>query len=191
MPPGAQFYQSPLGVDPVFRQPSTFTERRPYKVLTSGYVNGHGMEALEEPAQVALALGHQPVHLGPLPSGLTKPWHDHMYHGIGDWELKLLYHRSEYVAAMRYVEGFEFPAAEGLVNGCRPIMFDRSDARCWFNDWAHFVPECSGPELEAHLYKILEQTAAKVTAEEIAAAKKLFNWSTIVSSFWALLKERM
>jgi glycosyltransferase involved in cell wall biosynthesis len=190
MPAGAEFYRAPMGLDPIFRQSILpWPPGRDVGVLTSGYVNGRGQESIEEPTRAAQALGLEAVHLGPRPDGVSDDLTMRCYYKLADTELRKLYHRCRWIAALRYVEGFEMPAAEGLACGARPIVFDRADMRDWYQDHAVFVPECSGEMLTARLKRIMSKPPRPVTPEERAVVLERFNWKTIIAGFWQRIKE--
>lgn len=184
-----KFYHAPLGIDSIFRVPY-IEQPRTVTVLTSGYVNGHGQEAIEEPTLAAKAVGGRPVHLGPIPEGLTQPIELELMKDIGDSVLAALYRRCKWVVGLRYVEGFELSVVEGLACGARPIVFDRPDNRHWFGDHVRYVPECSGDELTQRLAYIMRDEPPPVTPDERAEILERFNWKTIVNGFWTRVKEQ-
>ena len=194
LPTGARyvqhFYHAPLGIDTVFR--TDFTPRpRDITVLTSGYVNGHGQEAIEEPTLSAQRVNATSAHLGPIPTGLSPNVKVNSKYDLGDSQLASLYRRVKYVAGLRFVEGFELGVVEGLACGARPVVFDRSDNRHWFGDHALYVPECDGEELVARLAQILAEEPRPVSREERRLVLDQFNWRTLVTEFWARVKERV
>lgn len=195
MPDGTAFLHTPLGIDPIFRRAAR-QEMRPFSsrevgVLTTGFINGESQEAIEEIQRVgqALSLGRS-VHLGPYPKGIRAPLELDLATNITDPELVDLYGRSKFVGAMRFLEGFEMPAVEGLALGVRPVVFDREETRKWFHGHAIFVPECDGARLEDHLYTALKAGGLEVTEEERGLALLKFDWRWIVPTFWdAVLNE--
>ena len=88
------------------------------------------------------------------------------------------------MSGLRRIEGFELPAAEGLLCGARPIMFDRPHYRDWFNKWAIFIPEGNREEVLQSLIDVFQQEYRPVTLEEIAEARQLFDWQSIINGFW-------
>lgn len=190
MPSDARFYRAPMGIDPVFRQPSRpWPPGRDVTVLTSGYVNGKGQEAIEEPWRAAQALNGVATHLGPRPDGVSDDLRMSINYKLSDDGLRRLYHRCKYIASLRYVEGFEMPAVEGLACGARPIVFDRPDMRHWYENHALFVPECSGPPLIEHLRQAMSFEPRPVAPEERASVLARFDWRAIVGGFWSRVKE--
>jgi len=189
MPPDAVFYHAALGIDPVFR-PAFVPVPRDFMVMTSGYVNGHGQEAIEEPTLAAQLVGGTPVHLGPPPEGFSQPMNLNLFTAIGDADLATVYRRTKWVAGLRFVEGFELGVVEGLACGARPIVFDRADNRHWFGEHATYVSEESGDSLMNKLAKIFGQEPVPVSADERVTVLAKFNWKTLVSEFWDLVKEK-
>lgn len=179
------FYHSPLGVDEIFTEP--FAEGpRDIGVLSSGYVSGHGAEAIEEVAIAADRVGMRVMHLGPpYIVGMSRPqgnWTS--IHGVPDDDLANVYRRCQWVSGLRYVEGFELPVIEGLCCGARPIVFDRSDMRQWYDGHAVFVPECGGQELVDRLVDIFAAGPEPVSAAERAVIQQKFAWAPIIHQFW-------
>jgi len=184
-----RFLRAPLGVDPgVFRWEDRSWYERTLGIVTSGFVSGAPAEAIEDAALACARIGLPTAHLGPQdvvgmksrPSG----WRAH--HGISDEDLCRLYGRARWVSGLRYVEGFELPVIEGFACGARPIVFDRPDMRHWYNDFASFVPECSGEELVSHLCAVMGR-ARPVTQTERDAVLARFDWGTLAREFWGRL----
>ena len=186
---GANFYYAPLGVDAAFTEPYVEDERD-IPVMTSGYTTGPGAEAIEEMALAADAVGLRVLHLGPpVVEGMraTPPrWSS--INGVSDGDLAALYRRTEWVSALRHVEGFEMPAIEGLCCGARPICFDRPDMTQWYEGHAAFIPECEGEELVEVLTEVLRHRPAPVSADERAEVARKFDWGVIARGFWKQLE---
>lgn len=178
-----QLYLAPLGADG-----ETFDARvRPavprYVILTSGYVAE--TECVTECWAAASAVGRRVFHLGPQRQFTSiDSRHVTFGHGIKDDELAEAYRNSEYVAGMRRVEGFELPAAEGLLCGARPVMLDRHHYRDWFGGWAEYVDEAPSNELTAQLTRLFSEPTRRVSDDEREAAARRFDWRTIASGFW-------
>lgn len=178
-----RLYWAPLGVDvDVFKPRLTVGER--YAILTSGYMAGP--ECIEECWRAAARADRRVYHLGPADNfaGIAG---DHVDFGfnVHDNDLARAYSRSDFVAGMRRVEGFELPAAEGLLCGARPIMLDRPHYRTWFEPWARFVPEAAPDVVEQALVEIFSTEHEPVQPREIAAARRRFDWEQLVREFWA------
>lgn len=184
-----EFYHAPLGLDDAFVADSNLTinpSTREIGVMTSGYVSGPGAEAIEEFNEAAGRLDLSVVHLGPEPTGLTQrpcgKWRN--AHGISDNQLALLYRSTKWVSGLRYIEGFELPALEGLACGARPIVFDRPEMRHWYGEHAVFVPECNGEDLVKHLLRVLSDEPKSVSNDERDDVIRTFDWERIVKGFW-------
>ena len=178
-------YLTPLGIDPMFRA-DYHREYRGVNVMTSGYVTGPGAEAIEEMYLAASRLDKEVVHLGPMPVGFQQPpngnWR--LIHGISDMMLANFYRHVQWVSGLRHVEGFELPVIEGLACGARPIVFDRTDMRMWYDEHAMFVPECHGEELVERLIEVLSNDPVPVTDAERMKVLQRFDWEPIVKGFW-------
>lgn len=182
-----RFYCAPLGIDEAFTvdEPAAVEAQDDrWKVLSSGYVNGPGAEAIAEFTEAATRCGLVTRHLGPPPVGMTafpKDWHS--IHGCTDEELAREYQACKFVSGLRFMEGFEFPVIEGLSNGARPIVFDRPETRRWFEGLAVFVPESQGEDLVRWIETAMYY-ARPVNADAIAEARRRFDWRTIAAGFW-------
>lgn len=171
-----QFYHRPFGVDAqVFRCENL---PRDNIIFTSGVSTN--AECVKETVEAARRVGRTMVHVGKiLPDA-----HVRSYQNIDDATLARLYNTCEFVAGLRRGEGFELCAAEGLICGARPIMFDRPHYRCWFNKWARFIPETLRPETTDSLEALFRQGAEPVSIEERDEAIALLNWESIIGGFW-------
>jgi glycosyltransferase involved in cell wall biosynthesis len=110
-------------------------------------------------------------------------------HAISDGALAELYATSTWVSGLRHVEGFELPAAEGLVCGARPLVFDQPGMREWYRGLGVFVAELQGEKLIRLLTELFHQSPLPVSQEEREEALRRFDWERIAKGFWeALLK---
>lgn len=185
-----RFYYAPLGISGAFVKQPEQMPVRDLGIFTSGYVAGPGAEAIEECILAAKQLGQTSVHLGPRPINMSPTT---VCNSTGtfimDDVLGGLYRRSRYVSGLRFVEGFEMPAVEGLACGARPIMFDRPDAHAWFDGHAVFVPEYSGYSLVRELINVLKRDPEPVTEEERKVVLAKFDWLSIGRGFWRKANE--
>ena len=180
---GVPFYMAPLGVDPVFtRDVAGALEAAPrFTVLTSGYVAK--TEGVLEAARATRAAGGRMYHLGP---DLNLGPHVSRGLNIPDEMLAGIYRRCDFVAGLRRCEGFEMPAAEGLLCGARPVCFDRPHYRRWFEPWATFVPEATFDSTTAALLAVFEAGPGTLTDVELEAARRRFDWRELVGGFWRM-----
>jgi hypothetical protein len=126
--PGADSYKllcQPLGVDPeIFHERNNDANGREYGIATHGYVAE--TEAVHECHRAAARAELKAAHLGPnLGQG------GDTFHNLSEEDVAALWSRSERVAALRRVEGFELPGYEGLLCGARPVAFDAPHYRRW------------------------------------------------------------
>lgn len=178
-----RFYHAPLGIDQAFAQCQPQPKQN--YILTTGYVSGPGAEAITDVWQAAKLAGiTRAVHIGPKQSPEPLPVQYHT--NISDHYLALLYAQTKYVCSMRYVEGFEMPAVEGLACYTRPIVFDQPDMRHWYDGLALFVPD------GLHWQGLIDYLAGlftvssrgQVTRDEHDSALSRFNWQIIMQGFW-------
>ncbi len=177
------FYRSALGVDSSVFHSTPSAAHGLYKVLTTGYVAVS--ESVGEVAQATKTLGVRHFHLGPqLHLG------SHITYGLGmnDKMLSHIYTECEYVTGLRRTEGFELPAAEGLLCGARPILYDAPHYRDWFGEHAEYIKEDQPWLVTQAVLEILGKPARPVTAAERSEAAFKFDWKRIVSGFWKQLE---
>lgn len=188
---GFRFYHSPLGVDPVFATTDAdLNDPRLPLVITCGRVHGTDAEAIEEVWQAAHLTQHRVVHLGPPDiQGIRDPVNRYPHVTFAqpkDAALADLYLSARWVAALRHVEGFELPAAEGLVCGARPILFDQPALRYWYTGGsAVFVPDTNGEPLVHRLANLFTNRYKPVTSHERYRARARFDWPSICEGFWS------
>jgi hypothetical protein len=169
------FYRSPLGVEAgVFR---LGTGKRPYLVVSSG--QGFLTESARECAVAAQGLGPA-AHLG----RHTGRDEHVVFNGLPDSEVVSLYQKSRWVSGLRRTEGFELPAAEGLLCGARPILFRRSHYTHWYREHGEYIGEGSREEVIESLRTLFSRTPRPVTEKEREAAVRTFDWRKIVEGFW-------
>jgi hypothetical protein len=172
------FYYSPLGVNPDF-VPQAQSINRPYIIGTSGL--SWVTESIREAAIAAWQVNGRVFHLGPI---VTEAPHVVCLEGMSDQELGKLWASCKYVSGLRRTEGFEFPAAEGLVCGARPILFNRRHYKDWYRNLAEYIPEGSRQEVIYSLKAIFKSKHRHVTRAEQLEAMKRFDWRPIISGFW-------
>lgn len=172
------FYHAPLGVDATVFYPRNHQQRQ-YVIGTSG--PSWVVESVREAGYAAQRAGRLMFHLGPR---LNRKVHIMYANGMDDAALANLYSQCEFVAGLRRTEGFELPAAEGLLCGARPICFNRLHYRQWFKPWALFIPEGPREQVIDNLESLFRSGARPVTDAEREAAKKRFDWDTIITGFW-------
>ncbi len=174
------FYHAPLGVDAgVFRPPARDGAWRPYVVCTSGA--RRNQESVEECDEAAAARGERILQLGPtfrMKADTT------FVAGIDDRRLAGLYGLCRFVSGLRRCEGFELPAAEGLLCGARPLLYDQPHYRTWYREWGVFIRERGTTEVASALRRVFEAGPKPVSESERAAAARLFDWAASARGFW-------
>jgi hypothetical protein len=173
------FYHAPLGVDSKVFYPRGLP--KVYTVLTSG--EGYLAESVREVMMAGRRLDAPVAHLGP---DLKKEGVDY-FSGLSDDMLASLYSSCDYVSGLRRNEGFELPAAEGLMCGARPILFDVSHYKSWYDGLAVFIPETNRDQIVEDVYDVLRQDVKPVEASEIKDATERFNWDDLVKEFWSYI----
>ncbi len=171
-----EFYYSPLGVSKAFVHAQPTTER-PYLIGTSGTWLS---ESVREVIIAARGGGGCVFHLGEeikRPGVVCK-------HGMDDTELAGLWASCEYVSGLRRTEGFELPAAEGLVCGARPVLFDRDHYRHWYGDLADYIPEYERHGIIRALEALFRGKRRPVMEAERREGARRFDWGPIITSFW-------
>jgi len=171
------FYHSPLGVESDVFRPSSAVSNQ-YVIGTSG--QSWLTESVRECVVAAEKVGRRAWHLG---GELGRRAVD-CKSGIADYVLADYYRASSFVSGLRRIEGFELPAAEGLLCGARPLLFANSSGYDWYKPWGIFIEETDRQGVIDQLVPIFRAGAKPVTAEERAAAAERFNWKTIVQEFW-------
>lgn len=175
------FYYAPLGVDSALFNMDNKRERD-ITMLTTGYVPD--AECIRESAEAVRRVGGQHFQVGP---DFNIGPHSTAKMDIPDFEMMSLYSRSKFVAGLRRDEGFELPAAEGLLCGARPIMFDAPHYRKWFDRWAVFIPEQSASLVTSSIEEVLKKEMP-VSEQEYRDARATFDWSHIIGEFWGRIE---
>ena len=185
-----RLFTAPLGVDDFTFAHHNLDGPRRYTLMTSGYVAD--TECVEECIEAVGRIGGRVFHLGPKLECLRGATHVDQRMGMDDEALADIYSSCEFVAGMRRIEGFELPAAEGLLCGARPLVLDRSHYRRWYEPWAVFVPECPPADLTTAIESALRRGGTQpVTAVEREEARERFDWEPLVAEFWRRIIDRL
>jgi glycosyltransferase involved in cell wall biosynthesis len=168
----------PLGVDPgVFHEHNNGHGSRQYGIATHGYVAE--TEAVHECHRGAARAGKTGAHLGPnLGQG------GDTFQDLSEDDVAALWSRSERVAALRRVEGFELPGVEGLLCGARPVAFDAPHYREWLGEHADYVPEVAPKVLTRLLGELFATPPRPVPKSERRAVARQFSWPVLARRFW-------
>ena len=177
--PGFPLYYAPLGVDDQVFNFNAARGVRDITMLTTGYVAES--EGIREVSEAVRRVNGWHLHVGP---DLKFGAHVTSISGISDARLASLYGRAKFVAGLRRCEGFELPAAEGLLCGARPILFDTLHYKQWFSKWGVFVPEDDPDSVATAIEKVFRQNLPQVTQRTAIEAGELFDWTALVGGFW-------
>jgi len=171
------FYYAPLGVDTKVFYPQNLEKK--YQILTTGA--NYMTEGVRECVIASEHVGRfKSVHFG---VKLSNPNVDSFVDASDDTYTDAL-NRSIYVAGLRRGEGFELPAAEGLVCGIRPILFAKEHYITWYNNLGIFVVENSREILINDLKTIFTGEEIPVKDYQIEDAKSRFDWNKLITGFW-------
>lgn len=173
------FYHAPLGVDAEVFYPRFTYATRNYTVLTTGL--SRLSESIRECALAVEAVEGKGCHIGPY---LRLGDRFSQYKDLSDDYLASLMSAAQFVSGLRRKEGFELPAAEGLLCGARPILFDTPDYRWAYRDWGEYIQETDRPGVVEQLVELFKRGARRVTAEERREAAMWFDWKRICEGFW-------
>lgn len=180
-------YYCPLGVDSYLSSNKSNPSVDRDIILTTGYTHGYPAEAILEPWIAAGKVGLKAYHIGgwprEIPRDISLSLPVTRVEGISDEQLALLYRRAKYVCSLRYRDGFELPAAEGLCCGARPILFDQPNLRWWYGSGAIYLPEVEKDALVEKLVEIFRSNYP-VGEQERKEAVRLFDWKPIAEGFW-------
>lgn len=173
---------APLGVDSSVFNPNSQQEKM-FAVATSGV--SRLQESVRECVMAAkesnLAEG-EVLHVGQ-----SAKWFDGQVtytNGVNDRMLATYYSACHFVSGLRRKEGFELPAAEGLLCGARPVCFDSPDWRFNYCDWAEYIHEGTRQEVVDQLVQLFKQGARPVTQQEREEAAAWFSWERVCGEFW-------
>lgn len=173
------FYHAPLGVDgEVFNFDPSLYRYPSYVILSSGL--SRLSESVRECHLAAQVVGMESAHLG----SQLRILKVHSYTNLSDADLRWLYKDCHFVSGLRRKEGFELPAAEGLLCGARPIVFNTPDYHWNYKHWAEYIEETDRQGVVDQLVQLFRQGARPVTVEERAEAAEWFDWKRICEGFW-------
>ena len=173
-------YHAPLGTSPgiFYQEPDT---PKNYLLGTNASGSCYQAECIGESRLAVFRAGGRMLHVGE--SFGSDPSVDH-FENVSDDEMRHFYNQCRWVSALRRKDGFELIAAEALLCGVRPIMFDTPNYRQWFDGLAHFIPEASVRDTVRNLTKLLQGKERPVTEAEILETKRRFSWPLILQGFW-------
>jgi len=184
------FYHAPIGIDSIFKQNISKIQDRERYVITTGYVDGTGCEAITDVWKAALSESFRVVHIGgevarhgEFPEAVVR------FEDVTDELLRNLYMGADYVFSLRYHEGFELPAAEAISCGTRPVLFVQPDLIHHYGAIPYYLKECQGKELinEIRIMLSLPRSNCIVPDYLVNQIRFRFDWQAICKGFWASL----
>jgi len=173
------FYHAPLGVDAEVFYPRVKVPEGFYVILSTGL--SRLSESVRECYLAAEIVGKPCVHLG---AKIATDSDLLCMTDITDDRLAELYTACQFVSGLRRIEGFELPAAEGLLCGARPVVFDTPDYRWNYRDHGEYIPEGARAEVVESLVELFRRGSRPVSAEERQRAAEWFDWKRIVEGFY-------
>lgn len=171
------FYHSPLGVNKVFK---SHPGEKEYAIVTNG--GFFVAESYHEIWTAAELANVEVIHIGKVFD--YYPTLTYIPHGGHRFRMAGYFSQCHYVSGLRRVEGFELPAAEGLVCGARPVLYDAPHYRKWFGDLAEYIPEEKPGAVIKNLVRLFGQPVRSVTPAEMEEARRRFDWNVIMSELW-------
>ncbi|MHC4748318.1 MAG: hypothetical protein ACYTFW_00445 [Planctomycetota bacterium] len=179
-----KFYRAPLGADSETFKPSGAEKKYRAITVTRGYLT----ESTREIIRAIRQAGGEIAYVGPHMEGLEHVHELHQFENVSDEKLADLYSSSYYVCALRRNEGQDLPAAEGLLCGARPIVFDRADQADWYGEFSVVIKETGRDQIERDLATIFkEHPEPEVHRYEIEKAKEVFSWQKFAEGVWSWL----
>lgn len=177
-------YRAPLGADSETFKPSGAEKKYRAITVTRGYLT----ESTREIIRAIRQAGGDIAYVGPHMEGLDHVHQLHQFENVTDEELVDLYSSSYYVCALRRTEGQDLPAAEGLLCGARPIVFDRPDQADWYGEFSVVIPENGRDKIERSLATVFDTVPEpEVRQREIERAKDVFSWQKFAEGVWSWL----
>jgi len=159
------------------------TQAREFKIGTTGHIaETEGIDKVYEAIQQipGAAMWHTGQNFGWDPNKYR------FYNYMPDQYFYQLLNHTQYISAMRFIEGFELMAIEGLMCGARPIV-TQDDTYDWYRKHAYTVDTTK--DIVPQLISILENPPRPITAEEYEEIVNTFSWKTIMNNFYERVKE--
>ncbi len=173
------FYHAPLGACGSTFEDYSNGEPRPYLAMTHG--QSWLTEGVREVVWASRQVGRKAIHLG---QSLHRGMDVYCHEDVSDAHLAQLYSQVQYVCPLRRIEGFELPAAEGLLCGARPVLYDKPHYRGWYGELAEYIQEGPREQVLEQLTALFQGPYRAVTACEKKVARERFYWPRVVKGFW-------
>jgi glycosyltransferase involved in cell wall biosynthesis len=175
------YYGMPWGADPeVFKlQPGI---ERDITVFTTGHIAQ--TEGIDLVFEAVTAVKGFMMHTG-ANFGWSRPTYTYTDY-MEDTLLCETLNSAKYVSALRFTEGFELLAIEGLMCGARPIV-PENDTYDWYREFGYTVN--TKEPIVPQLITIFQQEPRPVSAEEREQIVQRFAWEHIMNGFYSKVKE--
>ena len=181
-----KFIRGPWGVNPDKWMKDKSIANDEYQILNTGEIPE--TEGIKECIVACDKLNERMLHVG-TPQKFNNASYNNTYK-LTDEQMRDSYNRSRWVSALRRFEGFEKPAMEGLLCGCRPICFDTPLYRYWYGDLARYVKESTEKETSDDILRVFKEEYSPVTADEMQTALDRFGWRNVSITFWNEIQTR-
>lgn len=174
-------YLAPLGADGGKFYPEDSLKK---KYICGTLSQDYKTECLGEVRLAAYLEKERLIHIGDME--VPDPNSDNIVN-ISDDELRKVYNQCHYFSALRRKDGFELIAAESILCGVSPIMFDAPRFRLWFDEFATFIPESTPKDVVYSLRELFSSSEIRQVGD-LDRARELFNWERIIKGFWERIK---
>lgn len=178
------FYRMPWGADKRIFRRTNWSEPRDIKLFTTGYVVNS--ESLDTVFNATKSVGRIMFH-----TGRDFEWDNRHYRYLEhmtDEELVAVLNRTQYIACLRKVEGFELLGIEGLFCGARPIVFDLPTYDA-YGDHAYTVNPKQ--DVAKQLVGILSKEPSYVDREEYRKIVETFCWDNLVPRMFERIRNSL
>jgi hypothetical protein len=177
------YYGMPWGADDnVFCR--TNTGNRAIKVIATGHIAE--TEAIDKVYEAVKQLKQTLYH-----TGQNFGWDKRFYRYLDympDNEFAEVLNGTQYISALRFIEGFELMAIEGLFCGARPIIPD-DPTYDWYREHAYTIVK--DKDIVEQLVEILKDTPRPMDENERLVIVNKFKWSHLIGDFFTTLKQRI
>lgn len=181
---GFNFYHAPLGVDEIFTLKRKCYEDEDRPICLS-FARHWLTESHRELVLAGASIGESVWHIGD--HVRSHQWCYEMG-AVDDGLLRNTYVQAHFVPGLRRIEGFELPAAEGLVCGAQPILFDAPHYRAWYDGLGcEFISENSRQGVLESLTVLFRRGPIQPRYAHLAHRREAayrFDWSRIARGFW-------
>ena len=177
------FYHMPWGADADMFKLLLNTPRT-IKILATGHVAE--TEGIDKVFEAARNTGTVLYH-----TGHNFNWDKSHYtflQNLNDSQFVELLNSVQYVSALRFIEGFELMAIEGLFCGARPII-PNDPTYDWYREYAYTIDRNS--DIVKQLENIIKNPPRPILTDEYETIVQKFSWQTLIPNFYKILQEKL